>query len=394
MRMVKYWCSECRLIFEVEEKYDVPGLKCPDCGHPMFHGRGDIRFDGDGTVFMPPPKNRILYALLAFFFGLIGLHNLYAGFLIRGAIQFILTAVFSWTFTVPVLVSAWALAEVFFQRKDSTGQKMEGSAVFSTMIALIMMTSITLLSMRQLYPHPFFMLSKPFLTRDIDPGIAKGHLKNLSLAVKLYAIDNHDFFPNGDNAKGLHQLKSGGYLRGVEYYRFPPGTNSRNVRIPNIIKESDSRLIYLGGLAETVAPDTLLAFEKPEQGDESVNVLFVNGSLGKVKLSENAMTCEDVLRSVYDNDFTSTLRAKQLDKVKMMDKLFASGAYVSQPLQESPAEVQKAAAPTPTAETDTEKTQAAPSHMSGYRDNKASEEKREESPIKCFKEDDWSSIVK
>ena len=61
----------------------------------------------------PKAKNGIIYILLAWFVGTIGLHNFYAGYYWRGTVQLFLTLV-SWLFMfIPLLfVAIWVLLEL------------------------------------------------------------------------------------------------------------------------------------------------------------------------------------------------------------------------------------------------------------------------------------------
>lgn len=73
-------------------------------------------------------KNGVAYIILAWFLGVIGIHNFYAGYWIRGLIQLGLTLV-SWLFWfIPLLaVALWALGELLFENKDASGQRFRGN---------------------------------------------------------------------------------------------------------------------------------------------------------------------------------------------------------------------------------------------------------------------------
>lgn len=67
-----------------------------------------------------PPKSRMTYVLLDLFFGIFGIHNIYAGFVGTGIIQLILSCtVFGLIITIP-----WCILELLFQSKDASGRKM------------------------------------------------------------------------------------------------------------------------------------------------------------------------------------------------------------------------------------------------------------------------------
>ena len=67
-----------------------------------------------------PPKSRMTYVLLDLFFGIFGIHNMYAGFVGTGILQLILSCtVFGLIITIP-----WCILELLFQSKDAFGRKM------------------------------------------------------------------------------------------------------------------------------------------------------------------------------------------------------------------------------------------------------------------------------
>lgn len=74
------------------------------------------------------PKNGIIYILLAWFLGTIGIHNFYAGYAGRAAIQLLLTLSAPLFLFVPLIVTAlWAFVELLFQNKSRGGKRFGGS---------------------------------------------------------------------------------------------------------------------------------------------------------------------------------------------------------------------------------------------------------------------------
>ena len=86
--------------------------------------RRAMRQSGEHTK----PKNGIIYILLAWFLGTLGLHNFYAGYYWRGIFQLALTLV-AWMFMfVPLLfVAIWVLLELLFVNRDARGIPFGGS---------------------------------------------------------------------------------------------------------------------------------------------------------------------------------------------------------------------------------------------------------------------------
>ncbi len=86
------------------------------------------------------PKNGLIYILLAFFLGTIGVHNFYAGFLKRGLIQLFLTVMSPLFLFLPLMfTSVWALLELLFKNTSSDGHIMSGNrkAIWGLRIVVI-----------------------------------------------------------------------------------------------------------------------------------------------------------------------------------------------------------------------------------------------------------------
>ena len=84
------------------------------------------------------PKSAIWYVVLAWFLGVLGIHNFYAGYFIRGLIQLILTAT-SWMFGfIPLLITiAWAFLDMLFVNRDADGIPFKGDAGVVTVVRII-----------------------------------------------------------------------------------------------------------------------------------------------------------------------------------------------------------------------------------------------------------------
>lgn len=74
------------------------------------------------------PKSGVIYILLAWFLGTIGIHNFYAGYVARGMVQLFLTLLSPLFLFIPLIVTAvWAFAELLFQNKSRDGKRFSGS---------------------------------------------------------------------------------------------------------------------------------------------------------------------------------------------------------------------------------------------------------------------------
>ncbi len=67
-----------------------------------------------------PPKSRGVYIILGLLLGLLGIHNFYAGYHGRGAIQLIMTL----TVIGTIITALWALIEVLTVVEDASGVRM------------------------------------------------------------------------------------------------------------------------------------------------------------------------------------------------------------------------------------------------------------------------------
>lgn len=74
------------------------------------------------------PKSGVIYILLAWLLGTIGIHNFYAGYVGRAIVQLLLTLAAPLFLFVPLIVTAlWAFVELLFQNKSRGGRRFSGS---------------------------------------------------------------------------------------------------------------------------------------------------------------------------------------------------------------------------------------------------------------------------
>ncbi len=106
----------------------IPGAKkCKHCGEflnpdnsasvkePVHQGKNPLNDQSKLSE-----KSRIIYIILDAHFGILGLHNMYAGLIARGILQLLLTC----TIVGLIITIPWSLLELFLQTKDSYGRKM------------------------------------------------------------------------------------------------------------------------------------------------------------------------------------------------------------------------------------------------------------------------------
>ncbi len=92
----------------------------------------------ESVVVETNPKSGLWYVILGWFVGVLGIHNFYAGYFIRGLVQLILTTT-SWLFGyIPLLVTiAWVFLDILFINKDSQGVPFVGNMGVITILKII-----------------------------------------------------------------------------------------------------------------------------------------------------------------------------------------------------------------------------------------------------------------
>ena len=134
--------------------YEIPAgsPNCPRCGSPAAAQPAQTPTPQPGQNAPQPgqyapqpghnapqptapavPKSRILYQLLAFFLGGLGVHNFYAGRIVIGAIQLVITVigggisliVFGSPGVAALPVFVWVIVEIFAVKKDGRGIPMK-----------------------------------------------------------------------------------------------------------------------------------------------------------------------------------------------------------------------------------------------------------------------------
>ena len=83
-------------------------------------------------------RSGIVYIVLAFFLGSIGIHNFYAGYWKRGLIQFLCALISPYMMFLPLMFTAiWALMELLFVNKDAKGVFFRGNRKIILILRLL-----------------------------------------------------------------------------------------------------------------------------------------------------------------------------------------------------------------------------------------------------------------
>jgi len=122
--MIAVNCPHCRTQFEASP---VAGsLACPACR------QGITLMLASAMPAQMPRCSRVVYILLAFFLGGLGIHNFVAGYTVRGVVQLVLSLVCAvmvfCTFGLSAIgllgVFVWTIVEIVVVDKDVNGVKM------------------------------------------------------------------------------------------------------------------------------------------------------------------------------------------------------------------------------------------------------------------------------
>jgi TM2 domain-containing membrane protein YozV len=114
----------------------MPLIQCPDCGREV--STEALACPGCGRPLKPPAgptppvvpvvvqavRNRGLFIVLGLFLGCFGIHNFYAGYHGRGAVQLLITALFGWLIIGFVITAIWAIIEIITVSVDAKGNPM------------------------------------------------------------------------------------------------------------------------------------------------------------------------------------------------------------------------------------------------------------------------------
>lgn len=121
-------CSNCKAIFGSNDW--KPTLTPQGSSTNGYLGQRDAALRQpsspgyDNVQVVKTAKSRGIYIILAIFFGMIGIHNFYAGRYGRGAAQFLITAILGW-FVIGLFITAiWCIVDMFTVTTDGDGHRM------------------------------------------------------------------------------------------------------------------------------------------------------------------------------------------------------------------------------------------------------------------------------
>ncbi len=101
---------------------------CSFCGDDVsFGARGasGINVAPTSQRFVRTAKSRGIFIILGVLLGLLGIHNFYAGYYGKGAVQLAITSILGWLFYIGIIITAiWVLIDLFTVTEDADGNKM------------------------------------------------------------------------------------------------------------------------------------------------------------------------------------------------------------------------------------------------------------------------------
>ena len=143
----------------------------------------------------------------------------------------------------------------------------------------------------------------PAILRNIEENIdeqCKNNINQLALALKQYAMDYADRFPNGNGIEGLSKLQ-GEYLKDYSSC-FCPSAKTKTVH--GKLTDKDISYVYFGGFMDTsseckghtledIVPLCPVLFDHPKNHKDHVNYIDEDGQFKT--LSTKVKTCSEFI---------------------------------------------------------------------------------------------------
>lgn len=107
------------------------------------------------------------------------------------------------------------------------------------------------------------------------------NIKQIGVALLMYANVFEGKFPEASGAKGLNQLRSGGFLEHPQAY-ICPATGNMPAAYGKPITEECCDYVYVGGLSGYSDRNTPILWCKPENHKDYGNILYANGEVKAV----------------------------------------------------------------------------------------------------------------
>jgi prepilin-type processing-associated H-X9-DG protein len=156
------------------------------------------------------------------------------------------------------------------------------------------------------------------------------NLKQIGLSLKQYAMDYDDFFPPENNSVGMDKLRELDYLTDYGVYTCPDTITTKGSGA-DLLVEANCDYIYMGGAKEGDNPDTPLAFDKPSNHSNYINVLFLDGHVKGYPVP-GLINCENVIIFLNsEHSYPPKVFKKLSDKAKKIDTALLMPASPAKP---------------------------------------------------------------
>ena len=153
--------------------------------------------------------------------------------------------------------------------------------------------------------------------------VCSNNLKQIGLALRMYSNANDDKFPSKDGAAGLDMLRSSDLLSHPKLFVCISGSDTPAKKGEPLTEDTTS-YVYFGGFNEADSVNIPLAFDKPDNHDKYVNILFIDGHV-KGYTGSTFNTCKDVVefllqRKQYTKEEANLLMKKAVAADKRLKR--------------------------------------------------------------------------
>ena len=107
------------------------------------------------------------------------------------------------------------------------------------------------------------------------------NLKQIGLGMAMYVMDKNDKYPTPDGAAGLEIIRKGDYITDPKIY-VCPSSGTKPAKPGQPLTEATVDYIFLGGFTHATPANTPIAFDKPGNHKNEVNVLFADGHVERI----------------------------------------------------------------------------------------------------------------
>ena len=145
------------------------------------------------------------------------------------------------------------------------------------------------------------------------------HLKQIGLALKVYAMNHQDKYPVENNTAGLNELIKANDLQNMSIFVCP---NTKYVKaVGKELKEANCSYIYVGGFTEGDGANIPLVFDKFGNNEKIINILYQDGHVDAVPA--NFTNCTELFEYLikinkYNDKILKKLKAKAAEIDKQM----------------------------------------------------------------------------